>query len=189
MLKRSFSTKALAILALTGAVAFTSLTTAMANDTPQLVGLKQSPKITSSVLTPYNIVETAQNESIFSTLIVALKATGLNQTLADKNTQFTFFAPTDDAFRKLPVGTLENLLKPENKAALTKILTYHVVSKPLNASAVLKMKLIGTVEGSNLAVSTKEGNPFVNDSQITKTNIYATNGVIHVIDTVLMPND
>jgi uncharacterized surface protein with fasciclin (FAS1) repeats len=136
-----------------------------------------------------NIVGTAQKAGMFSTLIVALKATGLDKTLASKDSKFTVFAPTDDAFKKLPAGTVESLLKPENKAKLTKILTYHVVAKPLNAGSVLKMPTIGTVEGSNLTVSLKQGKPFVNNSQITKTNIYATNGIIHVVDTVLMPKD
>ena len=136
-----------------------------------------------------NIVGTAQKAGMFSTLIVALKATGLDKTLASKDSKFTVFAPTDDAFKKLPAGTVEMLLKPENKAKLTKILTYHVVAKPFNAGSVLKMPTIGTVEGSNLAVSLKKGKPFVNNSQITKTDIYATNGIIHVVDSVLMPTD
>ena len=99
------------------------------------------------------MIEVAQNEGVFSTLIAALKATGLDQTLADKNTKFTVFAPTDEAFSKLPPGTVEMLLMPENKAKLTKILSYHVVLEPMMAKDVLKNNLIRTVEGSTLKAS------------------------------------
>jgi uncharacterized surface protein with fasciclin (FAS1) repeats len=179
----------LAALVLTGSVSVASLLQANAGDynhhAMKMAATKTKPCPFS--MASANIVGTAQKAGMFSTLIVALKATGLDKTLASKDSKFTVFAPTDDAFKKLPAGTVEMLLKPENKAKLTKILTYHVVAKPLNAGSVLKMPMIGTVQGSNLVVSMKAGKPFVNNSQITKTDIYATNGIIHVIDTVLMP--
>lgn len=178
----------LVALFVAGSVSVSSLLTANANDSHHSVA-KTASKGCPFASASANIVGTAQKAGTFNTLIVALKATGLDKTLASKESKFTVFAPTDAAFKKLPAGTVESLLKPENKAKLTKILTYHVAGRPLNAATVLKTPAIATVEGSSLAVSLKGGKPYVNNSQITKTDIYATNGIIHVIDTVLIPTD
>jgi uncharacterized surface protein with fasciclin (FAS1) repeats len=133
-----------------------------------------------------DIVDTAIAVGSFNTLAKALTAAGLVETLKGKG-PFTVFAPTDDAFAKLPAGTLENLLKPENKAKLVSILTYHVVPKELMAAQVVKQKKAKTVEGSFIKIKTMEGKVMINDAQVVKTDVMATNGVIHVIDTVLMP--
>jgi len=97
------------------------------------------------------------------------------------------FAPTDEAFAKLPPGTLESLLKPENKAKLQKILTYHVVAGKVLASDVMKVSSAKTVEGENVAISVKNGGVMVNNAHVTKADILASNGVIHVIDAVMLP--
>ena len=100
---------------------------------------------------------------------------------------FTVFAPTDEAFAKLPPGTVEDLLKPENKAKLQSILTYHVVSGKVLAKDVMKMHAAKTVNGQDVTVKTVKGSVMVGNAKVTKTDIMCSNGVIHVIDTVLMP--
>ena len=122
----------------------------------------------------------------FTTLVAAVKAAGLVDTLKGPG-PFTVFAPTDEAFAKLPAGTLESLLKPENKAKLQKILTYHVVAGKVMAVDVMKLSSAKTVEGENVAINVKNGGVMVNNAHVTKTDIIASNGVIHVIDTVLLP--
>ena len=101
---------------------------------------------------------------------------------------FTVFAPTDEAFAKLPAGTIENLLKPENKAQLRRILTYHVVSGKVMAADVVKLKSAKTVSGDSVAITVMGGGVTVNNSKVVKTDIATSNGVIHVIDTVLIPS-
>jgi len=133
-----------------------------------------------------DIVDTAIAAGSFNTLAKALTAAGLVETLKGKG-PFTVFAPTDDAFAKLPAGTLEDLLKPENKEKLKSILTYHVVSGKLKAAAVIKLKTIKTVNGQDLKITVKDGTVMVDNAKVTKTNIMCSNGVIHVIDAVLMP--
>lgn len=133
-----------------------------------------------------DIVDTAVGAGSFTTLVAAVQAAGLVETLKGPG-PFTVFAPTDDAFKKLPAGTVEGLLKPENKAQLVKILTYHVVP-----GAVMSKDLAGkktnakTVEGGEVVVDATSG-VMVNDAKVVTADIEATNGVIHVIDTVLMP--
>lgn len=133
-----------------------------------------------------NIVETAADAGNFTILKKALKATGLDETLKGGN--FTVFAPTDEAFNKLPAGTLDNLLK--DKEALKKILLYHVVEGKLMAKDVVGKSELKTVQGSNAKIynKTEKNKVKINKSKIIKTDIVATNGVIHAIDTVLMPN-
>ena len=133
-----------------------------------------------------DIVATAVGAGQFTTLAAALNAADLVTTLQGTG-PFTVFAPTDDAFSKLPKGTLDKLLLPENKAKLAKILTYHVVSGKVMAKDV-KAGQVKSVEGSNLDIKTK-GGVEINGSKVTKTDIEATNGVIHVIDTVILPPD
>ena len=133
-----------------------------------------------------DIVDIAVGAGSFNTLVAAVKAAGLVETLKGDG-PFTVFAPTDEAFAKLPAGTVENLLKPENKDMLVKILTYHVVSGKVLAKDVVKIKRAKTVQGQNVHVRVKGGKVMINKSNVVKTDIEARNGVIHVIDTVLLP--
>ena len=135
-----------------------------------------------------DIVDTAAGNKDFSTLVAAVQAAGLVETLKSKG-PFTVFAPTNAAFAKLPAGTVESLLKPENKAMLVKILTYHVVSGKVLAADVVKLngKMVKTVQGSDVTVTVADGKVKVNDSNVIATDIETSNGVIHVIDSVLLP--
>lgn len=135
-----------------------------------------------------DIVDTAVGAEgeVFSTLVAAVKAGGLVETLKGKG-PFTVFAPTNEAFAALPKGTVEDLLKPENKDKLVKILTYHVVAGEVKAADVVKVKSAKTVEGSEVKVTVKDGKVLINESNVVKTDIICTNGVIHVIDKVLLP--
>jgi len=130
------------------------------------------------------IVDIAAGDPQFSTLVTALKAAGLVETLSGKG-PFTVFAPTNAAFAKIPKADLEKLLK--DKAALTKVLTYHVVAGRVTAAQVMKMKMTKTVEGSELNVMVMGKTVEVGGAKVIKANIRASNGIIHVIDTVLMP--
>ena len=134
-----------------------------------------------------NIVETAVAAGQFKTLAAALEAAGLIDALTGEG-PFTVFAPTDEAFAKLPAGTVESLLKPENKEKLKSILLYHVVPGNVTAKQVMKLngRTVKTLEGGSIKVSTLHG-VTVDEARVTKTDIQASNGVIHVIDTVLMP--
>lgn len=131
-----------------------------------------------------DIVDTAVAAGNFTTLVAAVKAAGLVDTLKGAG-PFTVFAPTDEAFAKLPAGTVDALLK--DPAKLKKILLYHVVSGKVMAANVVKMKSAKTVEGGSLKISAKGGKVMVDNANVIKTDIVCDNGVIHVIDTVLMP--
>ena len=138
-----------------------------------------------------NIVENAVNSKDHTTLVAAVKAAGLVDTLESKG-PFTVFAPTNAAFGKLPAGTVDTLVKPENKATLTKILTYHVVAGKLNAADLTDGKKLKTVEGEELTVKASGGKVMIVDAKggsatVTIANVNQSNGVIHVVDTVLMP--
>ncbi len=135
---------------------------------------------------PGDIAQTAASAPAFSTLTRALQAAGLTGALEGKG-PFTVFAPTDAAFAKLPPGTLETLLKPENRARLRSILLYHVVAERLDATSVEHMKSAKTLEGARLRFSVVGGKAMVNGAQVVHANISASNGVIHAIDHVLMP--
>ena len=141
----------------------------------------------SSAATP-SIVGVASSDPQFSTLVTALKAADLVKTLEGKG-PFTVFAPTNAAFAKLPKGTVEDLLKPENKTKLAGILTYHVVAGKVLAADAIKMdgKTAKTVNGQDIAIKVKDGKVMVNDATVTTADIVGSNGVIHVIDTVLLP--
>jgi Secreted and surface protein containing fasciclin-like repeats len=146
-----------------------------------------------------NIVENAVNSADHTTLVAAVKAAGLVETLSSKG-PFTVFAPTNDAFAKLPAGTVETLVKPENKATLTKILTYHVVAGNNDAKSIMKAikkgngkaefttvaggKLTASLEGTSVILTDEKGGR----STVTIADVKQSNGVIHVIDTVVMPN-
>ena len=136
--------------------------------------------------TNQDIVDTAVGAGQFKTLAAALQAAGLVDTLKGSG-PFTVFAPTDAAFAKLPAGTVESLLKPENKAKLTAILTYHVVPGAVKAEQVTKLDEAKTVNGAMVRVSTDHGKVMINNANVVKADIPASNGVIHVIDTVILP--
>ena len=134
-----------------------------------------------------DIVDTAVSAGSFNTLVAAVQAAGLVDTLKGAG-PFTVFAPTDEAFAKLPAGTVEDLLKPENKAKLAAILTYHVVSGKVMAEDVVKLHSAKTVNGQEVTVKTEMGSVTVDNAKVVKTDILCTNGVIHVIDTVILPH-
>ncbi len=142
--------------------------------------------LAASVLTASaaDIVDTAVAAGSFNTLVTAVKAAGLVDTLKSAG-PFTVFAPTDEAFAKLPAGTVEGLLK--DTAKLKKILLYHVVSGKVMAADVVKIKSAKTVEGSSAKISAKGGKVMVDAANVVKTDIGCDNGVIHVIDAVIMP--
>jgi len=133
-----------------------------------------------------DIVDTAVAAGDFKTLAAALQAADLVDTLKGPG-PFTVFAPTDEAFAKLPPGTVEDLLKPENKQKLISILTYHVVAGKLTAKDVVKLHEAKTVNGQDVKIMVEDGKVMVNNANVIKTDIQCTNGVIHVIDTVLLP--
>ena len=167
-----------------------SATVALAQDNPMVGGAAMYPTKT--------IVENAVNSADHTTLVAAVKAAGLVDTLSGPG-PFTVFAPTNEAFAKLPAGTVDTLLKPENKAMLTGILTYHVVPGRLTATDIAAQAkanggkaVLTTVQGAKLAVWEKDGSWYVSDAKggtakIGPADVLQSNGVIHVIDTVLLP--
>ena len=184
-MKKSFITASLAL-----ALGFSSLS-AIAQKDPMVGGAAMYPT--------KNIVENAVNSKDHTTLVAAVKAAGLVDTLESAG-PFTVFAPTNEAFAKLPAGTVDTLLKPENLDQLKKILTYHVVSGKMSAKDIEKAIKAGggkatlkTVEGGTLTAMKTDGKIVLTDekggmSTVTIANVYQSNGVIHVVDTVLMPN-
>ena len=134
-----------------------------------------------------DIVDTAVGAGQFNTLAAALDAADLIGTLKGDG-PFTVFAPTDDAFAKLPEGTVENLLKPENRDQLTAILTYHVVAGKVYAADVVKLDSATTVNGSDVTIAVNDGGVRIDNANVISTDIGASNGVIHVIDSVILPN-
>ncbi len=161
---------------------------------------QKDPMVGGAAMYPTkNIVENAVNSKDHTTLVAAVKAAGLVDTLESPG-PFTVFAPTNEAFEKLPAGTVDTLLKPENLAQLKKILTYHVVAGKLTAKDIAKQIKAGggkatltTVEGGTLTAMMKGGKLVLTDEKggtatVTIANVYQSNGMIHVIDTVLMPN-
>jgi uncharacterized surface protein with fasciclin (FAS1) repeats len=135
-----------------------------------------------------DIVDTAVGAGSFKTLAAALQAADLVQTLKGPG-PFTVFAPTDEAFAKLPAGTLDTLLKPENKAKLQRILTYHVVAGRVMAADVVKLNSAKAVSGDTIRVTTGSSGVTVDEARVVKTDIIASNGVIHVIDSVILPSE
>lgn len=152
----------------------------------------------ASMLPSRDIIDNAVNSKDHTTLVAAVKAAGLVETLKGPG-PFTVFAPTNEAFAALPAGTVDTLLKPENKPTLTKVLTYHVVAGKYDAAAIMKMIQDGggmakmkTVEGGTLTAKSKGSNVMVMDEKggtahVTIADVYQSNGVIHVVDKVLMP--
>lgn len=141
---------------------------------------------TSGTVAKADIVATAEGAGSFKTLLAAIKAAGLEATLHGEG-PFTVFAPTDEAFKKLPPGTVESLLKPENKEKLKAILTYHVVAGKVPAADALKLTSAKTVNGKELRLTASGTDLKVGSANVVKADVMATNGVIHVIDAVLLP--
>ena len=192
-MSKMFASSAIAGLLLAAAVtgaSYAQMSHSMSDKTVMVGGAAMYPSKT--------IVENAVNSADHTTLVAAVKAAGLVDTLSGPG-PFTVFAPTNAAFGKLPAGTVESLVKPENKPTLTKILTYHVVAGKMSATDLMAKSKMGmggntltTVEGETLAVSTKDGHVWLTDakggkSMVTIADVNQSNGVIHVVDTVLMP--
>ena len=186
--------KSVSLAALLALVIAGSLTPTIAN------AQTKDPDVGGASMFPSkNIVENAVNSSDHTTLVAAVKAAGLVDTLEGPG-PFTVFAPTNEAFAKLPAGTVDSLLKPENKDQLVKILTYHVVAGRVTSKYLLKMIRAGhgkaelkTVSGGTLTATTMGGKIILTDEKggtatVTIANVYQSNGVIHVIDGVLLPN-
>lgn len=133
-----------------------------------------------------DIVDNAMGSEDHTTLVSAVKAAGLVETLKGEG-PFTVFAPTNEAFNKLPKGTVENLLKPENKGKLTSVLTYHVVPGAIKSGDLKNGQTLKTVQGENLMITEKDGKWFVNGAQITIADVISSNGVTYVIDAVVLP--
>ena len=183
------------ILAATaGTHAFAEMSTS-----PMKPGMEKTVTVGGAPMYPSkNIIENAVNSKDHTTLVAAVKAAGLVDTLSGPG-PFTVFAPTNAAFGKLPAGTVDTLVKPENKATLTKILTYHVVAGRMSSADLMKTAAMGagkntlkTVQGETLTVTSKGGAVWLTDakggmSKVTIANVNQSNGVIHVVDTVLMP--
>ena len=164
------------------------------------IAQKADPMVGGAAMYPTkNIIENAVNSPDHTTLVAAVKAAGLVDTLSGPG-PFTVFAPTNEAFAKLPAGTVDTLVKPENKATLVKILTYHVVPGRISAKDIMKKVKAGggkatftTVEGGTLTATVSGGKVMLTDEKggmatVTIADVFQSNGVIHVIDTVLMPN-
>ena len=133
-----------------------------------------------------DIVDVAASAGSFKTRIAAVQAAGLVDALKGQG-PLTVFAPTDEAFAKLPAGTVENLLKPENKDKLTAVLTYHVVPGRVTADQVVNLNSAKTINGRSLQISSMDGKVMVDNARVTSTDIMASNGVIHVLDSVVIP--
>lgn len=140
----------------------------------------------AAVEAPKDIVDTAVAAGSFGTLVTAVQAAGLVETLRGEG-PFTVFAPTDEAFAKLPPGTLEDLLKPENKEKLTAILTYHVVAGKVMAADVVGLKSATTVNGKDLSIKVEGDTVMVDGAKVVQPDIECSNGVIHVMDSVMLP--
>ncbi len=149
-------------------------------------GGKKSKEKAEVKTTEMTVVEIAAGNEDFSTLVAAVQAAGLVETLSGEG-PFTVFAPTNEAFAKLPEGTVESLLLPENKDTLIAILTYHVVAGNVMAKDVVKLESAKTVQGGDVTVTVKEGTVMIDSATVIKADIKAKNGVIHVIDTVILP--
>lgn len=154
-----------------------------------LTGLAMMPyqdEITSNKESDKNIVELAAETPALSTLVKAVQAADLVEVLQSEG-PFTVFAPTNEAFEALPEGALENLLKPENKDQLVKVLTYHVVPSAVKSTGLSDGMSVATVEGGNITVDISDNGVQINDANVVSADIEATNGVVHVIDKVILP--
>jgi uncharacterized surface protein with fasciclin (FAS1) repeats len=165
-------------------------TTLLLSAAPALAGScggdAHAQNASAQATTGKTIVDIAAGNEDFSTLVAAVKAAGLVETLMGDG-PFTVFAPTNEAFAALPEGTVENLLKPENRDALVAILTYHVVPGTVTAQDVVKLRAAHTVQGQEITIGVKDDVVMINDAKVLMTDIAASNGVIHVIDRVILP--
>lgn len=155
-------------------------------DTPDTPVVKNEQPATPPAEAPKDVVDIAVGSADHSTLVAAVKAAGLVETLKGPG-PFTIFAPTNAAFNALPAGTVDGLLKPEKKEDLTKILTYHVVAGSVKAADLKDGQKVKTLQGEELTVSIKDGKVSINGANVTAADLTGSNGVIHVIDAVLMP--
>ncbi len=153
-------------------------------ETPMMDSLTEA--VDAPPAAPKDIVDVAISSPDHTTLVAAVTAAGLVETLKGAG-PFTVFAPTNGAFAALPAGTVEGLLKPESKDALTKILTYHVVAGAVKAADLKDGQKVKTLQGEELTVSIKDGKVMINGANVTAADLTGTNGVVHVIDAVLMP--
>ena len=185
----SFSLRSSIALSIAATILASSSAASAAEKCPgsNVVEVVYKKEAKSGKATKADIVDTAVKAGSFKTLAAALKAAGLVNTLKGKG-PFTVFAPTDKAFDKLPAGTVETLLKPENKEKLVAILTYHVIAGKVNSADVVKLKSAKTVQGQTVVIDAKDGVK-INDAKVVKADIDCGNGVIHVIDTVLLPKE
>jgi len=181
MMIQLLNVRALAGVFVMGAIALTALPAIAGSP----AGCAQSADASSRVAQSNTIVDIAASNDSFSTLVQAVQAAGLVETLSGKG-PFTVFAPTNEAFAALPPGTLEELLKPENRAKLQQILTYHVVAGAVESSDIQPGE-VETVEGSPVTLAIVDGKVTVNDATVTTADIQASNGIIHVIDRVILP--
>lgn len=194
-MSRMISTRVALFSAAIGALSLTAVATAPVQAQDKMKSSMSGEKTVMVGGAPMypskNIVQNAVNSKDHTTLVAAVKAAGLVDTLSGKG-PFTVFAPTNEAFAKLPAGTVDTLVKPENKAMLTKILTYHVVAGKMSAADLTDGKKLKTVEGEQLTVKRDGGKVWLIDakggkSAVTIADVNQSNGVIHVVDTVLMP--
>lgn len=200
-LKQNFIMKKILVMAAISAMFFTACndsatTTDSTKDSSKMMSTDTSAKMASEekgvmvggakMVPSKNIVENAAGSSDHTTLVAAVKAAGLAETLSGTG-PFTVFAPTNEAFNKLPAGTVDNLLKPEKKKDLTGILTYHVVAGKLMAADLKDGQKLKTVQGGELLVSVKDGKVMINGANVTIADVVSSNGITHVIDAVLMP--
>lgn len=146
----------------------------------------QNSDVTAPAETPKTVVDIAIGSADHTTLVTAVKAAGLVETLSGDG-PFTVFAPVNAAFDNLPAGTLDNLLKTENKSALTGVLTYHVVAGKVMAADLKDGQMIKTVNGQELKVTIKDGKVMINDALVTAADLSGSNGIVHVINKVLLP--
>lgn len=155
----------------------------------KIVGIAALALLTTaaSAATKDDIVDTAIAAGSFKTLVKAIQVAGLEETLKGPG-PFTVFAPTDEAFAKLPAGTVESLLKPENRDKLRAILTYHVVAGQHDSAEVAKLSSAKTVEGGQVSLVVTSAGVMVDKAKVIKADTYTSNGIIHVIDTVLLPS-
>ncbi len=184
MQKNFFSTLAAAIIISSTFVACNSggETKPTEDSTTTVKTEPMEPKVEA----PKDVIDVAVGSADHSTLVAAIKAAGLVETLKGAG-PFTVFAPTNAAFNALPAGTVENLLKPESKESLTKILTYHVVAGSVKAADLKDGQMVKTLQGGELKVTIKDGKVMINGANVTAADLASSNGVIHVIDAVLMP--
>ena len=176
-------------LALVAALSLPLAVSAVADECPVAAAQKAKAHAQSLALKANHkdIVDTAVAAGSFKTLVAAVQAAGLVETLKGSG-PFTVFAPTDEAFAKLPAGTVESLLKPENKDKLVAVLTYHVVAGKVLAADVVKLHEAATVQGSKVKIKVVDGTVMIDNAKVVKTDIETSNGVIHVIDAVILPH-